>query len=107
MSAFILSVYDRYRHAGARPRAEERLRRTADPVAARRPAPARLRAEQTHPLAIRRAAHLSHRLALSAALPPRRARVDQGRLGGEAQRAPAALLQGNGRGTTRARAATA
>ena len=42
MSVCILSVYDRYQHTRARPRAKTRIRGTAHPLAARRAAPARV-----------------------------------------------------------------
>src|SRR6185436_15410220 len=46
MAVHVISVHVRYRHPGAGPRAETRLRRTADPLAARCATAARLRAEQ-------------------------------------------------------------
>src|SRR5688572_17502079 len=73
MSAYILSAYVRYQQSCARPRAEARIGGTADPLAARRAPPARLRPQQVDRDTVRRAAEISYRFPLPLALPPRRA----------------------------------
>src|SRR5262245_39973683 len=69
-----------YGDMAAGPRIEERQRRAARPVARRGPRPARLRHRQDDRGALEGDADLQGRVAVSAALPPRTAWMDQGRL---------------------------
>src|SRR6266511_1287441 len=98
MPVYLISVYDRHQHACTGSRAEARLRRAADPLAARRAPPPRLRAEQVDPRTVRRPADVPHRFALSVAVSPGGARMDQGHLGRTARRAAPPVLQGDGGG---------
>src|SRR5580658_8785213 len=72
---------------------EERQRGAVDPVAAGRPAQARLRHLQAHRGPLRRGAAVPRHLALPAALPPRETRLDSRAVGGEIRTTKTALLR--------------